>query len=147
MGNGLGKDEYCAMEKKKFIDNICNAFFDGLTPSALAERCPNRMLWEAIKRENACNIEMHDIFSRLLQQDEFFFLPEPVPAIQNGIEPEFRKVKAAGLLLNDGDSFWDFIWKEPAYLVSCDFKWMIALTTENMADGRQLCVLVCGPEE
>ncbi len=129
------------MDKKKLITSIMNAFFNGTNPSALAEQCPAGMLWEAIKREDAHYIEMHDIFAHLLLHDEFFLLPEPIPAIQNGFDLKFTRVKSADLLLND-NTFWDLIWKEPAYLVSCDFKWMIAMTTENTRHGTQLCVIV-----
>lgn len=131
------------MEGKKLITSIINAFFNGSDPLALVEQCHAGMLWEAIKRENAHTMEVHDIFAHLLLHDEFYILPELIPAIQNGFEPEFIKVKSADLLLNDNDTFWDLIWKEPAYLVDCDFKWMIAMTTENTKHGTQLCVLVC----
>ena len=130
------------MEEKKLISSIINAFFNGLEPSELVEQCKAGMLWEAIKRENAYNIEMQDIFDHLLRYDEFFLLPELIPAIQNGFDPELIRVKSADLLLNDNDTFWDLIWKEPAYLVSCDFKWMIAMTTESTRHGTQLCVIV-----
>lgn len=130
------------MEEKMVISRIINSFFNGMTPLALLASCPNYMLWEAIRRENARNIELHDIFAHLLRHDEFYLLPEPIPAIQNGVEPEYIKVKSSVLLCNDNDAFWDLVRKEPAYLVSCDFNWMIAMTTENTSCGDQLCVLV-----
>ena len=130
------------MDGKKLITNIINSFFDGLDPSAIVEQCPNGMLWEAIKSEDAQDLEILDIFAHLSRHDEFFLLPEPISAIQNGLDPEFIRVKATDLFLNDNNAFWDLIWKEPAYLVSCDFKWMIAMTTEDTRQGTQLCVIV-----
>lgn len=131
------------MEGNELIANIINAFFNGLTPLALLESCPNRMLWEAIMQENARTIAKQDILAYLSLHDAFFVLHEPIPAIQNGFEPEFVRVESTDLLLNDTDAFWTLVGQEPAYLVSCDFKWMIVLTTENTAHGAQLCVLVC----
>ena len=131
------------MDGKMILSRIINSFFNGLERSALVEQCPNGMLWEAIKRENARDIDIHGIFAHLSTQDEFYLLPEPIPAMRNGFDPVFMRVKSEGLLRNDQDPFGDFIWKEPTYLVSCDFKWMIAMTTENTANGDQLCVFVC----
>ena len=130
------------MDGKKLITNIINSFFDGLDPSAIVEQCPNGMLWEAIKSEDAQDLEILDIFAHLSRHDEFFLLPEPISAIQNGLDPEFIRVKTANLFLNDNNAFWDLIWKEPAYLVSCDFKWMIAMTTEDTRHNTQLCFIV-----
>lgn len=130
------------MKGNDLIENMINAFFKGSAPSELVAQCPAGMLWEAIRRENARDIELHAIFDHLLLHDEFFLLPEPIPAIQNGLDPEFVRVKSADLFSKDKNAFWELIWKEPAYLVSCDFKWMIAMTTENTSRGDQLCVLV-----
>ena len=130
------------MEERIIISRIINSFFIGTTPTALLASCPNHMLWEAIQRENACDIELHDVFAYLLLHDEFYLLPEPIPAIQNGFDPEFIRVKSADLFLDGNNIFWDLIWKEPVYLVCCDFKWMTAMTTENTEHGTQLCVIV-----
>ncbi len=130
------------MEGTELIANIINTFFNGSTPSALVELCHAGMLWEAIRREDAHDIETQDILAYLLLHEDFFVLPEILPAIQNGLEPEFIRVKSTELIHNGKDFFWDLVRLEPTYLVSCDFKWMIALTTENTRNGTQLCVIV-----
>ena len=94
-------------------------------------------------QENARAIAKQDILAYLSLYDAFFVLSEPIPAIQNGFEPEFVRVESTDLLFNDRDAFWTLVKQEPTYLVSCDFKWMIVLTTENTVHGTQLCVLVC----
>ena len=73
------------MKGNDLIENMINAFFKGSAPSELVAQCPAGMLWEAIRRENARDIELHAIFDHLLLHDEFFLLPEPIPAIQNGL--------------------------------------------------------------
>ena len=130
------------MEGKELIASMVKAFFDSIHLSELLDRCPNHMLWEAIGQENALAIAKEDIASFLSMHDAFFVLPEPLPAIQNGLEPEFVRAESTDLLFNDKNSFESLVCREPTYLVSCDFKWMIVLTTENTAHGAQLCVIV-----
>ena len=130
------------MEGKYLIACIINAIFNSLTPLALLDLCPNHMLWEAIGQEKAFTIAKEDIASFLSLHDAFFVLSEPLPAIQNGYAPEFVRVESTDLLLNDKNAFEALVSREPTYLVSCDFKWMIVLTTENTAHGAQLCVIV-----
>ena len=130
------------MEEKKIIKSIINSFFNGMSPSALLELCPNHMLWEAISRERAHLIAKEDIIPYLSQCDAFLVLQELIPAIQGGFEPEFVEVKSKDFLFSDKDAFWNLVSNEPTYLVSCDFSLMIVLTTENTERGDQLCALV-----
>ena len=130
------------MENKTFFKNIFNAFFDGATPTEMLMRCPNHMLWEAIKREDAVIVEKQEILAYLLLKDAFWIMTDPIRTIQYGEELECIRMKCSDLLADSKENFLDFIKQEPTYLVSCDYKWMIALTTENTPHGTQLCAVV-----
>ena len=126
------------MENKELVTNLLDNFFSGTSISDLDSCCGNQMLWEAIKRKDVQIITQENIVDFLLQQKVFFILPEPLPAIIDQNSVEYVCVD----LNRDQFDICGLFTQEPTYIIDCDFKWMIVLTTENTQSGTQLCVLV-----
>ena len=126
----------------ELITSVANVFFNSSCPKELFGSLPCPMLWEAIRREDAVDIPREDILPYLLDKGAFWVFPEPVPAFMDGIEPEYARVESAEQFNKNKIDFWRLVCREPTYIVDCDNKWMIALTTENTVHGGQLCVLV-----
>ena len=123
------------------ISIIRNFVFRDFVPhdiDKLWKSCPNRMLWEAIRAENAATISRTDVTFTIKQTPEIYVLPEPLPAFYQNTKPPYTLVSSASLISN----FEEYAKTEPLYLISKDFSWMIVLTTENTLSGEQLCVLV-----
>ena len=100
--------------------------------------CPNKMLWEAIRAENAVIISHANVLALLMQVSEVFVFPEPLPAFYQNQEAAYTVVSSYDFIKD----FPEYIKTEPLYVLSNDFSWMIVFTTENTPDGEQLCVLV-----
>ena len=130
------------MENNELATNIINSFFCGATPFDLWSCCPNHMLWEAIKQADAFTIAQQDIPTFLISHNDFFLLPEPLPAIYNGLTPEYAKINCADLFAKHKTGIGELIIQEPMYIVDSEFRWMIVLTTENTQSATQLCVIV-----
>ena len=100
--------------------------------------CPNRMLWETIRAEDAAIISHADVFTLVKQTSEVYVLPEPLPAFYQNQEVTYAVVSSYDFI-ND---FFEYTKTEPLYVFSNDFSWIIVFTTENTPDGEQLCLLV-----
>ena len=100
--------------------------------------CPNRMLWEAVRTEDATILSRSDVICTATHTPEIFVLSEPLPAFYRNIEPDYTLVPSSEFIEN----FSEYAKEEPLYLLSKDFSWMIILTTETTPSGEQLYVLV-----
>lgn len=100
--------------------------------------CPNRMLWEAIRAEDALIVSYTDVLTLVNQTSEVYVLPEPLPAFHQNQEVACAIVSSDDFI----SGFSEYVKAEPLYVFSRDFSWMIVFTTENTPDGEQLCVLV-----
>lgn len=130
------------MNDNEIVKNILKYFFRDIAPSHLRRQCPNQMLWEGIRQPDAVTIEQNGIVNFLLQQNEFYVFPELFPAICENTSPEHVCISSETLGAMHKDEICELINNEPTYVVSCDFQWMIILTSENTHNGDQLCVLV-----
>ena len=129
------------MECRDLFKNVLSRFFSNASPLELWTICPNHMLWEAIKQEDAQPIELLCIPDFLKQQKVFFAFPEPLPAIYNNKLLEYVQIECSDENKDDLVTYGLFE-QEPLYIVDCEFKWMVVLTTENTQTGTQLCVMV-----
>lgn len=100
--------------------------------------CPNRMLWEAIRAEDAAIVSHADILTLVKQTSEVYLLPEPLPAFYQNQEVTYTLVSSRDFV----DDFSEYAKTEPLYMFSHDFSWMIVFTTENTPTGEQLCIEV-----
>ena len=100
--------------------------------------CPTRMLWEAIRAEDATIISQPDVIFTIKQTPEIFVLSEPLSAFYRNTEPDYTLLPSSEFVAD----FAEYAKEEPLYLLSRDFSWMIILTTENTPSGEQLCVLM-----
>lgn len=100
--------------------------------------CPNRMLWEASRAEDAVIISHADVLTIVKQTSQVYVLPEPLPAFFQNQEVTYTLVSSFSFV----DDFSKYTKTEPLYVFSHDFSWMIVFTTENTPDGEQLCVFV-----
>lgn len=100
--------------------------------------CPNRMLWEAVRAEDAAIISQTDVIFTIKHTPEIFVLSEPLPAFCRNTELDYTLVPSSEFVAD----FAEYAKEEPLYLLSKDFSWMIILTTENTPSGEQLCVLL-----
>ena len=144
--------EVIHMNESMIGNTIVNRFFAGKTVSDLWEACPNKMLWEALKKRDVEFITLDDIKTLSISAQYVYVLPELLPSLYLGITPAYRMVKWTHLFPNEGrrdghtsSREYDILEIEPLYIVSYDFSWMIVLTTENTSQGSQLCVVTgCG---
>lgn len=139
------------MEQIGIGKTIIKNFFYDRSVSDLWKTCHCQMLWEAVPKADAKYISRHQILQQLQRSQCVFILPELLPSLYIGSEPSYKAMQISDLL-NDIES-WSYnpllcrnsIFEiEPLYIVSCDFKWMIILTTENTVSGEQLCVFMHG---
>lgn len=100
--------------------------------------CPNRMLWEAIRAEDAAIVSHADILTLVKQASEVYLLPEPLPAFYQNQEVNYTLVSSRDFV----HDFSEYAKTEPLYVFPNDFSWMIVFTTENTPTGEQLCILV-----
>lgn len=100
--------------------------------------CPNRMLWEAIRAEDAAIVSHADILTLVRQTSEVYLLPEPLPAFYQNQEVTYTLVSSRDFV----HDFSEYAKTEPLYVFPNDFSWMIVFTTENTPTGEQLCILV-----
>lgn len=100
--------------------------------------CPNRMLWEAIRAEDAAIISHADVRTLIKQTSEVYVLPEPLPAFYQNQEVTYAVVSSNDFV----EDFSEYVKTEPLYVFSNNFSWMIVFTTENTPDGEQLCALI-----
>lgn len=100
--------------------------------------CPNRMLWEAIRTEDAAIVSHADILTLVKQTSEVYLLPEPLPAFYQNQEVNYTLVSSRDFV----DDFSEYAKTEPLYVFPNDFSWMIVFTTENTPTGEQLCIEV-----
>ena len=100
--------------------------------------CPNRMLWETIRAEDAVIVSHADALTIVKQTSEVYVLPEPLPALYLNQEVTYTLVSSFSFV----DDFSKYAKTEPLYVFSNDFSWMIVFTTENTPDGEQLCAFV-----
>ena len=137
------------MPNKKIGSLIIEHFFPDQSAIQLREACPNKMLWEAIKKADATIISQKDVMQHLHTTADAYILPECLPAIDLGIEPAYMRL--SDFFLQDEAPPPCRTWKidtatlfqiEPLYIINSDFSWMIVLTTENLPSGEQLCVFV-----
>ena len=111
--------------------------------------CPNQMLWEAIPGADAEVLSPPEVLQQLRQCPSVLLFPEPLPSLYLDAEPAYALVATSALIENAelwrsnsmrrGNSVLEI---EPLYIVSCDYFWMIVLTTENTRTGDQLCVRI-----
>lgn len=130
---------------------IIKNFFDDRSISDLWKTCNCQMLWEAIKKEDATFISRPEILQQLQNAKYVFILPELLPTLYIGSDPSYMAMRFSDLErvceawsnnpLIRGNCIFEI---EPLYIVSCDFRWMIVLTTENTPSGEQLCILMHG---
>ena len=100
--------------------------------------CPNRMLWEAIRAEDAAIISHEEIRDLVKQATAVCVLPEPLPAFHQNQQAAYTLVSSPDFL----DGFSQYTKMEPLYLFCNDFSWMVVFTTENTPNGKQLCIFV-----
>lgn len=115
----------------------------------LWNRCPNQMLWEAIRTSDATIVTWHEVLQLLHETPFVFAFPEPLPFLYLGAEPVYSIFPTEELL--EGSPYpagtsnskkTNVLAIEPLYLICSDHSWMIALTTENTPSGGQLCALL-----
>ena len=100
--------------------------------------CPNRMLWEAIRAEDAAIVSHADILTLVKQASEVYLLSEPLPAFYQNQEVNYTLVSSRDFV----HDFSEYAKTEPLYVFPNDFSWMIVFTTENTPTGEQLCIEV-----
>lgn len=107
------------------------------------------MLWEVIKSTDAKILSPQDVLQQLRQTPSVLLFPESLPSLYLGADPAYTIASTPTIIekawswlnnsLGQGISAFEI---EPLYVVSCDYSWMIVLTTENTRSGDQLCVLM-----
>ena len=139
------------MENMLIGKRIVETFFSGISVIDLWKSCPCQMLWEAINKANSTIISQYDVLQQLRRFSSVYILPELLPAIYLGIEPAYKLVKCSSFPEDNESLFgnatlgeWNLLDVEPLYIVSCDFSWMIVLTTENTPSGERLCAYMEG---
>ena len=123
------------------ISIIRNFFVRDFLPNDMDKvwtSCPNRMLWETIRAEDAVIVSHADVLTIVKQTSEVYVLPEPLPSLYLNQEVTCTLVSSFSFV----DDFSKYVKTEPLYVFSNDFSWMIVFTTENTQDGEQICVFV-----
>ena len=120
------------------ISEFIQRTFEPSEIEKLWNTCPNQMLWEAINADDAVFLSQGAVLATVEQVSDVYVLSEPLPAFYQGIEPTYSLVPSTSFICK----FSEYAKAEPLYLISNDFSWMIAMTTENTPSGEQLCVLL-----
>ena len=140
--------------QKGIGQTLVNRFFTGKTISDLWDFCPCKMLWEAIRMINAKILTQNEVVQVLRSTANVFVFSELLPSLYQGVDPTYKVINCSSVIAENEDSYMEKFLKdlgmfgiEPIYIVSQDFTWMIVLTTENTADGKQLCAYTEGPSK
>ncbi len=131
------------MDATQVGSTLYKTFFSEYSIQDLWKTCPCQMLWEAIRKESALIISMDDVKKKLQNVKSVYILPEPLPAMYMGMEPNYRLVSCEEILNDDAKNGKCHYWQiEPIYIINTDYSWMIVLTTENTPSGEQMIALV-----
>lgn len=140
---------------QRFVDIqklICRFFSDDTDPRNVKElwrSCPNQMIWEALRGEDAVILSQEEVLRHLRQQPEMLVFTEPLPDLYLGTDVPCRLISGEDIVGNS--EFWQqsvnerghtILEIEPLYIVGLDLSWLIVVTPENTPDGGTLCVLV-----
>lgn len=132
---------------KKAID--CLITQEATDVADLFQFCPNHMLWECIRRNDAVLLSWKEALHFLERDEPIYVFREPLPnlsankPLQGALVPGHTLREA--LASENGEALPFSVQRNgenPLYIFDEAFHWMLVLTEENTSDGEELCVLL-----